>query len=102
MPTLDFRSDLVIQCMEDIIEPEPGDIGRHIRACKRPQIVQCKIKKVPKYRGKWLDSEQNKKKIQAEISESALQEPFRIWRLNQDLLHVQQSNASMLWVVFKP
>ena len=67
MPTLDFRSDLVIQCMEDIIEPEPGDIGRHIRACKRPQIVQCKIKKVPKYRGKWLDSEQNKKNTSRNI-----------------------------------
>ena len=40
MPTLDFWRYLAIKCMKNTIGTEPGDIGRPIRACKRPQIVE--------------------------------------------------------------
>ena len=46
MPTLDFRRQLTLQCMENTIGKEPGDIGRPIWACIRPQIVQCNLEKV--------------------------------------------------------
>ena len=46
MPTLAFRRQLTLQCMENTIGKEPGDIGRPILACIRPQIVQCNLEKV--------------------------------------------------------
>ena len=62
MPTLAFRRQLAIQCMENAIGTEPGDIGRPVRACRRPQIVECKLEKVPNYSGKWwLPNEKNSK-----------------------------------------
>ena len=39
MPTLDFWIHVVIQCMENTIETDPGDIGMPMRACVWPQIV---------------------------------------------------------------
>ena len=39
--------------------------------------------------------------FQKEISEAVLQEPFRMSQLNQDLVHIQQMNVSMLWVTIK-
>ena len=51
MPTLDFWRQLVIQCMENTIGTEPGDIGRLVPTFRRPQIVQYNLEKVPTYRG---------------------------------------------------
>ena len=71
MPNLDFWWQLVIQCMENTIGTGPGDNGRPMRDCIRPQIVEYKLEKVSKYHGKWIASEKNQD-IQAEISEEAL------------------------------
>ena len=62
--------------------------------------MEYRLDKVPNYRGKWLASEKNLN-FQAEISEAALQELFRMWKSNQDLFHMQQSNVYMLWVLLK-
>ena len=39
IPTLDFLRQLAIYFMKNNIGTDPGDIGRPIRACRRPQIV---------------------------------------------------------------
>ena len=78
MPDLSFQRQLAINYTENTIVINPGDIGRPMRSYKRPQIVECKLEKVPNYRKKWLPSAKNQN-IQAEISEAATQEPFRIW-----------------------
>ena len=62
--------------------------------------MEYKLEKVPNYRGKWLASEKNPN-FQAEISEAALQESFRMQQSNQDVLHMQQMNVSILWVILK-
>ena len=90
----------MIQCEENTIRMEPGDIGRPMRSWRRSQIVQCKMEKVPNYCVKWIVSKKNQN-IHAEISEAVLQEPFIIRQSNQDLLHMQQRNVSMFWVLFK-
>ena len=56
MPTLDFWRHLAIQCMENTIGTEPGDIGMPMWDCRMPQIAGYKLEKVPNYRGKWLPS----------------------------------------------
>ena len=66
----------------------------------RPKILEYKTDKVPNYHIKWLASEKNQNP-QVEISEVTLQEPFRMWKLNQDLLHIQQSIVSMLYILIK-
>ena len=40
MPTLDFWSQLEIQCIENTIVTEPGDLVRPMQAYRRPQIVE--------------------------------------------------------------
>ena len=37
MPTLDFWRQVAIQCMENAILIEPGNIGSPMKACRRPQ-----------------------------------------------------------------
>ena len=59
MPALDYWGKLALQCMENTIGKDPGDIGTPIQACRRPQIVEWIMEKVPNYRGKWLASEKN-------------------------------------------
>ena len=73
--------------MENIIVTEPGDIGRHIRACRSPQVVEYQLEKVLNYRGKWLRSTKIQK-IQADILEAALHEPFRMRETNKGLFHI--------------
>ena len=43
IPTLSFQRQLAIQCMENNILTDPGDIGRPMWIHIRPQIVQCKL-----------------------------------------------------------
>ena len=59
MPTLDFWRHLAIQCMENTIGTEPGDIGRPMWAFRRPQTVKYNMEKVANYHRKWLASEKN-------------------------------------------
>ena len=61
----------MILCMENTIGTEPGDTGRPTRYCMRPQIVECKLEKVPKYRGKWIASEEKSKYPGRNIRSSA-------------------------------
>ena len=62
MPDLSFQRQLAINYMENTIVINPGDIGRPMRSYKRPQIVECKLEKVPNYSGKWwLPNEKNSK-----------------------------------------
>ena len=39
IPTLDIWRKLVIQCIKITIGTEPGNIGRPMQACRRPQLV---------------------------------------------------------------
>ena len=80
--------------MENTIGTQLGEIDGPMQACRRPQLVECKLEKVPKYNRKWLALEG--KKNQSEISEAAPQEPFVMQELNHDFLHIQQRNVSML------
>ena len=89
VPTLVFWRNLVIQCEENTIRMEPGDIGRPMRSWRRSQIVQCKMEKVPNYRKKMANDWGKNVNFQAEISEAVLQEPFILRQSNQDLLHMQ-------------
>ena len=54
MPTLSFQSQLVINCMENTIGTDTGDIGSPMQSCRSSQIVEHNLEKVPNYRGKWL------------------------------------------------
>ena len=56
---------------------EPSYILRPMWACRSPKIMECHMEKVLNYRGNWLPSEKNQN-IQAEITEVALHEPFRM------------------------
>ena len=100
MPTLDFWRQLALQFMENTIGTEPGDIGRPMWVCRKPEIVEFKLEKVPNYHGKWLASEKNQND-QAEMSEAALQKPFIMRQLDQDLFHMKQRDVSMLWVLLR-
>ena len=60
MPTLNFQRQLAIHCMENITGTEPGDIGRHMWACRRQQTVEYHLEKEPNYRGKWIPGEKIK------------------------------------------
>ena len=59
VPTLSFRRQLAINCIEYITGTEPGDIGRPMWDFIRPKIVEYNVEKVPNYLRKWLASEKN-------------------------------------------
>ena len=46
-PSLSFRRKLAIYCTEKNIGTYPGDIGRHIRACRRPKIFEIHMEDLP-------------------------------------------------------
>ena len=60
IPTLAFQRQLAMQCMENNFLTDPNDIGTPMRACRRPQIVELNVEKVPNYLGKWQPSEKIK------------------------------------------
>ena len=47
-PNLAFRRHLALQCMYNTIGTDTGNIGRPVRAYRRPQIVEINLEKVPK------------------------------------------------------
>ena len=71
MPTLAFRRQLAIKCMEITIGKYPGDIGSHMQACIRPHVVEFNLEKVPNYHGKWSASEKKSKYPSRNIKSSA-------------------------------
>ena len=73
MPTLPFRRQLAIQCMENTIGTEPGDSGRPMPTCRGPQIVGCHLEKVPNYSAKWQPTAENSKYPIRNIKSSAEQ-----------------------------
>ena len=90
MPTLDFWRQVALQCMGNTIGTYPGDVGRPMRSYRRPQILEYNLDKVPNYRGKWLASGGGKQKYQKQCCKN---------QLDQDLLHRQQINVSVLWML---
>ena len=73
MTTLDFWSQLEIQCMENTIVIDSGDTGRPIRAFRGLHIVEYHLEKVPNYRKKWLPSAEKSKYPSRNIRISAAQ-----------------------------
>ena len=60
-PNMDFWRQLEIILMENTIETEPCNIGRPMKSCTGPQIVESQMEKVPKYPRKCLPGAKNPK-----------------------------------------
>ena len=52
MPIFAFWGQLAMQCTENTIGTDTGDIGTPVGGCRRPQILEIQLEKVPNYRGK--------------------------------------------------